>query len=272
MRPLAVMLTVFCLFAAFMSAQTRGAQPAAEDAGQSVQIEWYGQACFLITTMEGARIVIDPFDPEKLPYTLPQGPVTLAFASHDHSDHNYLGGMDSRLAVKGGQDGAMLLDPLKIIPGYGTYTFGKDSTEYKLRVVPSFHDEEKGEKRGPNIISVWDVDGLRIVHMGDQGCALDDRQVECIGKPDVLLIPVGGYYTIDAEQARAIVKQLSARIVVPMHFKTRALGDKLPIAGVDEFLKGWDQTTISKGSVLSVVPGNVPDGPEIVLLKYHGQE
>jgi len=272
MRPLALVLMSFCLFAAIMPAPTAGKRAAGEDAAKPLQIEWYGQACFLITTPEGAKIVIDPFDPSKLPYTLPQGPVTLAFASHDHFDHNYLGGIDCGMAVKGGPGGAMVLDPLKTIPGYGTYTFSKDSTEYRLRVVPSFHDDEQGEKRGPNIISVWDIDGVRIVHMGDQGCALDARQVECLGRPDVLLIPVGGYYTIDAEQARSIAKQLSARIVVPMHFKTKALGDKLPIAGVDEFMKGWDKITISKGSVLEVVPGQVPDGPEVVLLKYHGQD
>jgi L-ascorbate metabolism protein UlaG (beta-lactamase superfamily) len=242
------------------------------DREDTVNIEWYGHACFLIKAASGAWIVIDPFDDEKMPYSLPEGPVTLAFASHDHFDHNNVGGVEPYIAVKGGAGGAMVTEPLRTIAPYGTYTFSEDSTSYELHVVPSYHDEEKGKKRGHNTISVWDIDGLRIVHLGDLGCALDEKQVEAIGRPDVLMIPVGGYYTIDAEGARAIVEQLSPRIVIPMHFKTEILGDSIPIAGVDEFLKGWEKITKAEGSVLSLIPDKLPKGPEIVLLKYHGQE
>jgi L-ascorbate metabolism protein UlaG (beta-lactamase superfamily) len=270
-RPLTLVLVAICLLLVCAPSSAVATQPGGETGGTGVKIEWFGQACFLITAASGARIVIDPFDPEVLPYSLPEGPVTVAFASHDHLDHNYLDGIDCRLAVKGGRGEAMLLDPPKTIPGYGTYTFGEDSTAFTLRVIPSFHDGEEGKARGHNTISVWDIDGLRIVHMGDLGSALDTRQAECLGSPDVLLLPVGGHYTIDSEQAREIVNQLSARIVVPMHFKTVALGDRLPIAGVEKFMKGWDKITISKTSVLSVSPGALPKGPEVVLLKYSGQ-
>ena len=236
----------------------------------TVDIEWYGHACFMIKTVGGASIVIDPFDDENFPYSLPEGPVSLAFAGHDHFDHNNLGAVEPEIAVKGGEAGAMVTDPLKAIPPYGTYTFGEDTTSYALQVVPSYHDEEKGEKRGHNTISVWDIDGLRIVHLGDLGCALEEKQVRAIGRPDVLMIPVGGYYTIDAEAARAIVERLSPRIVLPMHYKTKILGDKLPISGVEEFLKGWKSVTEAEGCVLSLTPGEFPEGPEIVLLKYYG--
>jgi L-ascorbate metabolism protein UlaG (beta-lactamase superfamily) len=237
-----------------------------------VTIEWYGQACFLIKASNGVWVCIDPFDEEKMPYTLPEGPVTLAFASHDHFDHNNLSGVEPLIAVKGGAGGAMVTDPLSTIPPYGTYRFGSDSTVCTLTVVPSYHDEEKGKKRGPNIISVWGIDGFRIVHMGDLGCDLDEEQVKAIGRPDVLMIPVGGYYTIDAKKAHEIVDLLSPHIVIPMHFKTKALGDKLPIAGVEEFLEGKKKVVKAEGSVLSLTPGALPEGPEIVLLKYHGQE
>lgn len=242
------------------------------DRDAAVDIEWYGHACFLIKAASGAWVVIDPFDDKMMPYSLPEGPVTLAFASHDHSDHNNVAGVEPHIAVKGGAGGAMVTEPLRIIAPYGTYTFSEDTTSYVLHVVPSYHDDEKGEKRGHNIISVWEIDGLRIVHLGDLGCGLEEKQVEAIGRPDVLMIPVGGYYTIDAEGAHAIVEQLSPRIVLPMHFKTKILGDRIPISGVDEFLKGWEKVTKAKGSVLSLTPGELPEGPEIVLLKYHGQE
>ena len=246
MRPLTAALLGLLLVTAPAAVCEAETGKAADDTVQGVDIEWYGHACFTITAGSGARIVIDPFDPKKFPYSLPEGPATLAFASHDHSDHNYLSGIEYRLGVKGGQGGAIGTDPLKTIPGYGTYTFSEDSTDYVLRVVPSFHDEKKGEERGHNIISVWEVDGLRIAHLGDLGCALDEKQIGAIGRPDVLLIPVGGYYTINAEQARAVVKQLSPRVVVPMHFRTKTLGDKVPISTADEFLKGWDKVTVSE--------------------------
>jgi L-ascorbate metabolism protein UlaG (beta-lactamase superfamily) len=238
---------------------------------RTVSIEWYGQSCFLIKTEDGVWICIDPFDPEKMPYSLPEGPVTLAFASHDHFDHNNLGGVYPSIAIKGGAGGAMVTDPLKMIPPYGTYTFSTDSTTYSLTVVPSYHDDANGEKRGLNTISVWEIDGFRIVHLGDLGSGLDAEQMKAIGRPDVLMIPVGGYYTIDAEQAHKIVDQLSPHIVIPMHFKTKALGDKLPISGVEGFLQGWKEVTKAQGSVLSLKQGGLPEGPEIVLLKYHGQ-
>ncbi len=270
MRSLVPVLVGLLLFGAFVSACEAGENAATEEA-RGVDIEWYGHACFTITASSGARIVIDPFDPEKFPYSLPEGPATLAFSSHGHFDHNYLSGIEYRIGVKGGDGLAMVTDPLKTIPGYGSYTFSEDSTSYTLHVVPSFHDDEKGAKRGSNIISVWDVDGLRIVHLGDLGTTLDEKQIAAIGRPDVLMIPVGGYYTIDAEKARAVVKQLSPRIVVPMHFKTKALGDALPISNADAFLKGWDKVKVMKGSVLHVTQSDLPEGPEIILLNYHGQ-
>jgi L-ascorbate metabolism protein UlaG (beta-lactamase superfamily) len=250
---------------------TPGAKKTKAAGKGTVDIEWYGHACFMIKTLGGASIVIDPFDDEKFPYSLPEGPVALAFASHDHFDHNNVSAVEPEIAVKGGEAGAMVTDPLRTIPPYGTYTFGDDSTSYVLQVVPSYHDEEKGAKRGHNTISVWDIDGVRIVHLGDLGCALDEKQVEAIGRPDVLMIPVGGYYTIDAGGARAIVERLSPRIVLPMHYKTKILGDKLPISGVEEFLKGWKSVTDAEGCVLKLTPGELPEGPEIVLLKYHGR-
>lgn len=271
MRSLTILITGLFLLIASPPAFCNEGDVAGADTVRGVDIEWYGHSCFLITAGSGAKILIDPFDPGKFPYSLPEGPVTLVFASHDHSDHNHLEGVDYRLAVKGGRAGAMVTDPLRAIPRYGTYAFSEDSTDYSLEVVPAFHDESEGEKRGPNVMSVWEVDGIRIVHMGDLGCELDDKQIEVIGRPDVLLIPVGGYYTIDAETARSMVRQLSARIVVPMHFKTKALGERIPIAGVDEFIKGWDKITIADGSVLTVGAGELPEGPEVVLLKYHGQ-
>jgi L-ascorbate metabolism protein UlaG (beta-lactamase superfamily) len=270
MRSLIPSTVVLLLSGALASACWAGGD-AIRRVESGVDIEWYGHACFVIAAGSGARIVIDPFDPERFPYSLPEGPVTLAFASHDHSDHNYLPGVDCRIAVKGAAGGAMIADPPRTIPDYGTYSFSEDSTSYALRIVPSSHDEEGGAKRGHNVISVWEIDGIRIVHLGDLGCALDEKQVEAIGRPDVLMIPVGGYYTINAEGARAVVEELSPHVVIPMHFRTKALGDRVPISTADEFLKGWDKVRVIDGSVLHVSRSEIPEGPEVVLLSYHGQ-
>lgn len=271
MRPFTVLAVGFVLLGTWTAACLGGPAAADSSSGRGVTVEWYGHACFEVTTINGIRIVIDPFNPEAFAYTLPTGPVTLAFASHNHSDHNHLSGVDCGLCVSGGDEGAVVADPPEKIPEYGTYRFGGDSLSYTLLVVPSFHDDQGGERRGRNAISVWGIDGLRIVHLGDLGCDLDEKQVEAIGRPDLLLIPVGGYYTIDAEQAGSIVKKLSPRLVVPMHFKTDALGDRTPISGVDEFLEIWKKVRVADGSKIRLAPGMLPEGPEIVLLKYHGQ-
>ena len=136
--------------------------------------------------------------------------------SHGHSDHN------NQSAIKG--------DPFVI----------KEAGEYEIKGVSvdgieSFHDEKQGKERGKNIIYRFEIDNITITHLGDLGCALDEQQLSKLEGTDILLIPVGGVYTIDVKKAVEVVSRIEPRIVIPMHYKVPGL--KININGVDEFIK-----------------------------------
>ena len=124
-----------------------------------------------------------------------------------------------------------------------------------IRSVGVYHDEEKGEKRGLNAVFVFEVGGLRMAHLGDLGHLLTDEQLPAIGPVDVVLVPVGGFFTIDAAQATKVIEQLKPRtIVMPMHYKTDVLTIK-ELAPVDAFLQGKAKVRREKGNVLSLASG-----------------
>jgi L-ascorbate metabolism protein UlaG (beta-lactamase superfamily) len=164
--------------------------------------------------------------------------------SHEHGDHNNPG------AVGGNP---------KVLKGEGEWKIGGS----EIRGIASFHDAEKGSQRGTNTIFCFTVDGLHVCHMGDLGQLLSENQISGIGQVDVLLIPVGGFYTIDSQQASAVAASLKARITIPMHYKT----DKCayPIAGVEEFLKGRIPVRKLDSSEIDLQAGNLPAGETLVL-------
>lgn len=209
------------------------AQVTARAAGREVAVKWFGHACFLITSPGGVRILTDPFD-ASVGYQVPSVEADVVTVSHDHFDHNNVPAARGKPTV---------------LRGKGEYRNGG------VRVYPvaSFHDADGGAKRGMNTIFVMEVDGIRIVHMGDIGHDLSQRQLDAIGRIDVLLVPVGGVYTIDAAGARRLVEMTSPRAVIPMHYKTPAVG--MPIAGVDKFLAGM-------GSVVPVGSNEARFGEE----------
>ncbi|MEK7510317.1 MAG: MBL fold metallo-hydrolase [Patescibacteria group bacterium] len=178
-----------------------------------MQLLWKGQACFHITAQqnkqEHARLVIDPFDPSFVGLRLPLMEADIVLVSHDHSDHNYL------KAIKG--------DPL-VISTPGEY----EAKDIFIRGISSFHDDSGGKERGFNTMYTIELEGIKICHLGDLGQKeLRAEQVEDIGTVDVLLIPVGGIYTIGAKEAANIVSQLEPKIVVPMHYELANLKFKL---------------------------------------------
>ncbi len=180
-----------------------------------MKIRWLGHACFLITSSKGTRILTDPFD-ETVGYAVPSVEADYVTVSHEHFDHN---------AVK------FVKGRPRVIRGEGTHQLG-DVTAHG---VHTFHDEARGAKRGENTVFVFDVDGIRLCHLGDLGHVPAQDQVSAIGKVDVLLIPVGGTYTIDAAAAAKVTEMLAPRVVVPMHYKTDAMS--FPIEPVDAYLK-----------------------------------
>jgi L-ascorbate metabolism protein UlaG (beta-lactamase superfamily) len=180
-------------------------------------ISWYGHSCFKITNQGGRlTIITDPFD-KSIGLNPPRGAANIVVVSHEHSDHNNV------KAVSG--------QPF-IVNNPGEY----DIKGVRIIGCSSFHDNKQGEERGPNTIYLIKVDKIRICHLGDLGQEkLTDKQLETIGNVDILMIPVGGTYTINAREAAKIAKQIEPRLIIPMHYKIPEL--KIELADLSEFLK-----------------------------------
>ncbi|MFP4380464.1 MAG: MBL fold metallo-hydrolase [Candidatus Sumerlaeia bacterium] len=187
---------------------------------------WVGQSCFVIEA-DGKAIVMDPVPP-KLGYSLPAVEADIVTISHNHFDHTYMEMVKGWPKVLRGltEDGS----------DWHTIDYEKD--DIRIQAFQTYHDADKGAERGKNAMFLIEINDVRILHTGDLGHMLDDAMIEKIGRVDVLLICVGGFYTIDAKQARSLVEKIGPRVVVPMHYKTDPEGE-LPIASNDEFLKGW---------------------------------
>ncbi len=178
-------------------------------------IKWLGHACFLLKTSNGTRIITDPYDPSVGYGTLDER-ADIVTMSHSHHDHNYIAG----------------------VSGYGCAVSSEGSFAFKdvtIETLNSFHDDARGAKRGLNLITRITGDGLSVVHLGDLGHEPDAKQLEFIKNVDVLLIPVGGFYTIDTAQALKIVSAAKPRSVIPMHYSNARCA--FPISTVDEFAR-----------------------------------
>lgn len=179
-----------------------------------MNLTWFGQSCFLIETNENKKILTDPFD-ATLGYKQYNGAVDIVTISHHHFDHDF---------TKNLPDDTIILDKP------GTYKY----ENIKITGFPSYHDKLKGAARGKNTIFILEIDNLRICHLGDLGYILSADEINSLGNIDVLLIPVGGNFTIDGSEASELCKKISSKIVVPMHYKTPLTS--LPIDGVDKFI------------------------------------
>ena len=181
-------------------------------------ITWQGHSCFKIQDKigpDGITLVTDPFNKE-IGLKVPNFEADIVTVSHDHDDHNNVG------ALRG--------NPF-VINCAGEYDFKGVLVEG----IDSYHDESKGEKRGINVIYRFEVEDISIVHLGDLGNSLDNTQLEKLAGTDILLIPVGGKYTLDAKKAVEVISQIEPRIVIPMHYKTE--GVKIDIDPIDKFIK-----------------------------------
>jgi len=175
-------------------------------------ITWLGQACFKIQGKE-VTIITDPYD-NKLGIKLPRLTGDILTVSHNHYDHN------NTKAVSG--------NPF-IIETAGEY----EIKGVFIQGISSWHDAKEGTERGNNTIFLFEIEEVKIAHLGDLGTTLSDEQLDKLEGIDVLLIPVGGIYTIDGKQAAAVISQIEPRIVIPMHYKIPGLKEKLQT--VDKF-------------------------------------
>ncbi|MFA5309254.1 MAG: MBL fold metallo-hydrolase [Dehalococcoidales bacterium] len=210
-----------------------------------MKIKYLAHAAFLITAENGTRIVTDPYKrSESLKFGAINETAEIVTASHEHGDHNNIA------AVKGNPQSVNAAGEVKGI---------------KIKAVPTAHDDKDGSQRGQNTVFCFLVDGVNICHLGDLGHELTAAQVEAIGKVDALLIPVGGFFTIDAATATKVCEQLKPKVIIPMHYKTEKLD--FPISGVEDFLKGKNNVTRSQESELELKADSLPASPQIIVLK-----
>ncbi len=190
-----------------------------------MKITWHGHSCFKIETDQGS-VVLDPYEDGRVPGYAPLPRDLSADAvlcSHQHGDHNAVA----------------LVKLTGNAPAFGVET------------LSTYHDEVKGEKRGVNTIHIISAEGMRLAHMGDIGCELTEAQTTALRGVDVLLVPVGGFYTIDAEQAKAMVDAINARVVVPMHYRNGSLGYEV-ISTLDGFTALCDDVIAYQTNSISV--------------------
>jgi len=210
-----------------------------------MKIKWLGHATFLITSDTGIKIITDPYMPtDELRYGEINEPADIVTVSHDHFDHNNVASVRGKPEVVRGT---------------------AEVKGIKFRGITTYHDEFQGEKRGKNTVFCFELDGLKICHLGDLGHLLTDKQASEIGEVDILLIPVGGFYTIDALVASQVCGWLKPKAIIPMHFKTDRC--HLPIATVDEFLKGKTDVTRLDNSEVEFKRGELPANTQITVLK-----
>ncbi len=211
-------------------------------------IKFLGHAAFLITSEDGVRIITDPYEPEGYDGALRYGPITdeadIVTVSHDHADHNYVQGVPG--------------DPVVV-------TESTEVSSISFRATDSYHDDTQGTERGPNRIFCFEVDGIRVCHLGDLGHLLSTEQVSSIGDVDLLLIPVNGHFAIDSQGATGVIDQLQPTVAIPMHYKTPKLD--VPVGSVDDFLAGKQNVENSGASQMTVCADELGEGPQIIVLE-----
>ncbi len=212
-------------------------------------IEWYGHSCFRITLESKTKIVIDPFD-NTVGFAQPKLEADIVLISHHHFDHDCLD------MVKGNY---------KTIDKPGEYDFN----DVVIKGFESFHDKKSGAQRGKNNIFTINAEGVALCHMGDLGEVPDKNLYEKIGTVDILMIPVGGVFTIDASEAFEITEHMRPNITLPMHYKT--MHTKINIDGIFNFLElatgHYDISRIGSNSI-TVTKDQMKKRSRITVLGY----
>ncbi len=206
-----------------------------------VMIVCQGHSCFTVTA-GGYTVALDPYAPGSVPGLAPLSlTASLVLCSHDHQDHGY------REAVTIEE---------------------REKNPFHIYKIDTWHDDACGSLRGTNRIHILETDGIRIAHLGDLGCSLKESQMEQLKKLDALMIPVGGYYTINALQARELVEKLEPRVVIPMHYRSDVFG--YPVIGRLEEYTDHCKNVVEYDSSFIEIDANTK--PQTAVLKVAGQK
>lgn len=211
-----------------------------------MNIYWLGHSCFKI---EGSKVVVvtDPYEKKKVGFRLPKVTADIVTISHDHLDHN---------AAKEVNGNPQIIKRPGEYEIKGAFVWG----------IPTYHDEKEGKDRGTNLIFLFNIDGLKIAHLGDLGHKLSDDQLDRLGEVDILMIPVGGVYTIDAKVASQVISQVEPRIVIPMHYKVPGL--KVEVQGLKKFALEMGLKENNFQDKLKVTKKDLPqEETQVVLLR-----
>lgn len=217
-----------------------------------MKIDYLGHSCFVLTESTGTSVVCDPYD-DAVGYPMPAVKADAVTVSHHHYDHDCV-------AKVGGKPEIIDRECSFDLPGV------------EINAIKSFHDGFRGKKRGENVIFKFRMDGIDICHLGDLGEACSPELIELILPVNVLLIPVGGTYTIDAEMAKEYVDRIMPDVVIPMHYRTRDC--KLDIDKVDEFLRLFDDECVEEReeSFIELSRSDLNGETKIIVLRRQGDE
>ena len=189
-----------------------------------MKIEYLGHSCFKLTESTGTSVVCDPYD-DSVGYVMPEVEADAVTVSHHHYDHDAVASVNGNPAVI---DKECCFD----LPGV------------EINAIKSFHDSSRGKARGGNLIFKFRMDGIDICHLGDLGEACSSELIDMLLPVNVLLIPVGGTYTIDAEMAKEYVDRIMPDVVIPMHYREK--GCTLDIDKVEEFIDLFDEDYVEE--------------------------
>ena len=206
-----------------------------------LQIRWHGHSCFEITN--DITIVTDPHDGRSIGIPAPTVQGDIILVSHNHYDHNSVKSVEK-------EDSKVITDERKRTIG-----------DIQIAGVVAYHDTAHGEKRGKVILYRFVCDDIVFCHLGDLGHELDEKTLQQIGKVDILFVPVGGTYTIDAEQAWNVIHAIKPRIAIPMHYRIEGLS--IPISDIDAFLEKNGYKILRVGNEIDIEKSELPKEPEV---------
>lgn len=211
-----------------------------------MKIQYLGHACFRIISDMGTTVVCDPYSSDMVGLSMPNVRCDVVTMSHHHHDHD-------------------CADNIIGSPAELDMEVTCCADDVAIKSIPTFHDDERGAKRGNNLVFTFNVDGLNVTHMGDIGCK-DYDVIKQIYGCDVLMLPVGGVYTVDAETAKWYVDKVNPKIVLPMHYMTAS--HKFKLNGLQQFLSLFDGEQVKRlGDSLTLIDVPQNDKPQVIVME-----